>query len=512
MTLKEKYQQYEEKMRAAEEAGGKERIAKQHKAGKLTARERILALLDSGTFVEFDKLVVHRCTDFGMEENKIPGDGIVTGYGKIDGRLVYVFAQDFTVFGGSLSRTNADKIIKLQKMAMRMGAPIIGLNDSGGARIQEGVQSLAGYGDIFYHNVLSSGVIPQISVILGPCAGGAVYSPAITDFIFMSKKNSYMFVTGPDVIKAVTHEEVTMEELGGATTHNSTSGVAHFMGESDEDTLMMVRELLSFIPSNNLADPPVQPCIDDINRESEKLQFLIPDDPNKPYDMKELILETVDNNYFFEVQPFYATNMIIGFARYGGRSVGIVANQPNNLAGVLDINSSVKAARFVRFCDAFNIPIITFVDVPGFLPGTIQEYGGIIRHGAKLMYAYAEATVPKITIITRKAYGGAYIVMASKHLAADINFAYPSAEIAVMGPEGAANIIYKGKINTEEERLKAIEIYRNTFANPYKAAELGYLDDIILPRQTRMKIIQSLEMLQNKVKNAPPKKHGNIPL
>jgi len=512
MTLQEKYQQYEERMKAAEVAGGEERIAKQHKEGKLTARERILALLDPGTFVELDKLVVHRCTDFGMEENKIPGDGIVTGYGKIDGRLVYVFAQDFTVFGGSLSRTNADKIIKLQKMAMRMGAPIIGLNDSGGARIQEGVQSLAGYGDIFYHNVLSSGVIPQISVILGPCAGGAVYSPAITDFIFMSKKNSYMFVTGPDVIKAVTHEEVTKEELGGATTHNATSGVAHFMGESDEDTLMMVRELLSFIPSNNLADPPVQPCVDDINRESEKLQTLIPDDPNKPYDMKELILETVDNHYFFEVQPYFATNMIVGFARYGGRSVGIVANQPNNLAGVLDINSSVKAARFVRFCDAFNIPIITFVDVPGFLPGTIQEYGGIIRHGAKLMYAYAEATVPKITIITRKAYGGAYIVMASKHLAADINLAYPSAEIAVMGPEGAVNIIYKGKIKTDADRQRIIENYRNTFANPYKAAELGYLDDIILPKHTRMKIIQSLEMLQNKVKNAPPKKHGNIPL
>jgi len=512
MTLQEKYQQYEERMKAAEVAGGEERIAKQHKEGKLTARERILALLDPGTFVELDKLVVHRCTDFGMEENKIPGDGIVTGYGKIDGRLVYVFAQDFTVFGGSLSRTNADKIIKLQKMAMRMGAPIIGLNDSGGARIQEGVQSLAGYGDIFYHNVLSSGVIPQISVILGPCAGGAVYSPAITDFIFMSKKNSYMFVTGPDVIKAVTHEEVTKEELGGATTHNATSGVAHFMGESDEDTLMMVRELLSFIPSNNLADPPVQPCVDDINRESEKLQTLIPDDPNKPYDMKELILETVDNHYFFEVQPYFATNIIVGFARYGGRSVGIVANQPNNLAGVLDINSSVKAARFVRFCDAFNIPIITFVDVPGFLPGTIQEYGGIIRHGAKLMYAYAEATVPKITIITRKAYGGAYIVMASKHLAADINLAYPSAEIAVMGPEGAVNIIYKGKIKTDADRQRIIENYRNTFANPYKAAELGYLDDIILPKHTRMKIIQSLEMLQNKVKNAPPKKHGNIPL
>jgi propionyl-CoA carboxylase beta chain len=512
MTLEERYKIYEEKMKAAEIGGGEERIAKQHQSGKLTARERILALLDPGTFVEIDKLVVHRCTDFGMEENKILGDGIVTGYGKIDGRLVYVFAQDFTVFGGSLSRSNADKIIKLQKMAMRMGAPIIGLNDSGGARIQEGVQSLSGYGDIFYQNVLSSGVIPQISVILGPCAGGAVYSPAITDFIFMTNKTSYMFVTGPDVIKTVTHEEVTMEELGGAKTHNATSGVAHFIGESDEETLMMVRELLSFIPSNNLADPPVQPCIDDINRESEKLQTLIPDDPNKPYDMKQIILETVDNSYFFEVQPYYATNIIIGFARYGGRSVGIVANQPDSLAGVLDINSSVKAARFIRFCDAFNIPLVTFVDVPGFLPGTIQEYGGIIRHGAKLLFAYAEATVPKVTIITRKAYGGAYIVMSSKHLAGDINFAYPTAEIAVMGPEGAINIIYRGKLKSEEQKLRAIENYRNTFANPYKAAEYGYIDDVILPKHTRMKIIQSLEMLQNKVKNAPPKKHGNIPL
>jgi propionyl-CoA carboxylase beta chain len=512
MTQKEKYKLFEDKLNAAEAGGGKERIAKQHEAGKKTARERVNALLDPSTFVELDKLVVHKCSDFGMEETKIPGDGIITGYGKIDGRLVYVFAQDFTVFGGSLSRTNADKIVKLQKMAMRQGAPIIGLNDSGGARIQEGVQSLSGYGDIFYHNVLSSGVVPQISVILGPCAGGAVYSPALTDFIFMTDKTSYMFVTGPDVIKAVTHEEVTMEELGGATTHNTTSGVAHFIGDNDEQTIMMVRELMSFVPSNNLADAPVHPCVDDFNRINDKLQTLIPDDPNKPYDMKELISEVVDGNNFFEVQAHYAPNILIGFARFGGRSVGIVANQPNSLAGVLDINSSIKAARFVRFCDAFNIPVVTFVDVPGFLPGTIQEYGGIIRHGAKLLFAYAEATVPKITVITRKAYGGAYDVMSSKHLAGDINYAYPSAEIAVMGPEGAVNIIYRGKLKTEEDRKKAIEYYRDTFANPYKAAELGYLDEIIMPKQTRMKIIQALEMTQNKVKNAPPKKHGNIPL
>jgi propionyl-CoA carboxylase beta chain len=512
MTNKEKYKLFEEKMQAAENGGGKERIAKQHEAGKKTARERVQALLDPGTFVEVDKLVTHRCTDFGMEENKIVGDGVVTGYGKIEGRLIYVFAQDFTVFGGSLSRSNADKIVKIQKMAMKMGAPLIGLNDSGGARIQEGVQSLSGYADIFYLNVLASGVIPQISVILGPCAGGAVYSPALTDFIFMTDKTSYMFVTGPDVIKAVTHEEVTMEELGGASTHNSKSGVAHFMADNDEETIMMVRELMSFLPSNNLADSPAQPCLDDINRMDEKLQALIPDDPNKPYDMKELIGIVVDDHNFFEVQPHFAPNILVGFARFGGRSVGIVANQPNSLAGVLDINSSIKAARFVRFCDAFNIPLVTFVDVPGFLPGTIQEYGGIIRHGAKLLYAYAEATVPKITIITRKAYGGAYDVMSSKHLAGDINYAYPSAEIAVMGPEGAVNIIYRGKLKTEEDKKKAIENYRTTFANPYKAAELGYLDDIILPKQTRTKIIQALEMTQNKVKNAPPKKHGNIPL
>jgi len=512
MTLKEKYDQFEEKNQAAEAGGGKDRIEKQHDAGKKTARERLNALLDPGTFVELDKLLTHRCYDFGMENNKIPGDGVVTGHGKIDGRLVFVFAQDFTVFGGSLSRANADKIVKIQKMAMKMGAPLIGLNDSGGARIQEGVQSLAGYADIFYLNVLASGVVPQISAILGPCAGGAVYSPALTDFVFMTDKTSYMFVTGPDVIKAVTHEEVTMEELGGAITHNSKSGVAHFIGDNDEHTIMMIRELLSFLPSNNLADPPAHACVDDISRMDEKLQTLIPDDPNKPYDMKELITTIIDDHNFFEVQPHYAMNIIVGFARFGGRVVGIVANQPSHLAGVLDINSSLKSARFVRFCDAFNIPLVTFLDVPGFLPGTIQEYGGIIKHGAKLLYAYAEATVPKITIITRKAYGGAYCVMSSKHLGGDINYAYPSAEIAVMGSEGAVNIIYRGKIKGDNERKRIIEEYRETFANPYKAAELGYLDEVILPKHTRSKIIQALEMTQNKVKNAPPKKHGNIPL
>jgi propionyl-CoA carboxylase beta chain len=512
MTIKDKYDEFENRMHCAEGGGGLDRVKKQHEAGKKTARERVHALLDPGTFVELDKLVTHRCSDFGMEKNKVPGDGVITGYGKIDGRLVYIFAQDFTVFGGSLSRANADKIVKVQKMAMKMGAPLVGLNDSGGARIQEGVQSLAGYADIFYLNVLASGVVPQISAILGPCAGGAVYSPALTDFVFMTDKTSYMFVTGPDVIKAVTHEEVTMEELGGASTHNSKSGVAHFIGDNDEHTLMMIRELMSYLPSNNLADPPARACLDDVSRLDENLQTLIPDDPNKPYDMKELINTIVDDHNFFEVQPHYAQNIIVGFARFGGRTVGLVANQPACLAGVLDINSSLKSARFVRFCDAFNIPLVTFLDVPGFLPGTIQEYGGIIKHGAKLLFAYAEATVPKITIITRKAYGGAYCVMSSKHLGGDINYAYPSAEIAVMGSEGAVNIIYRGKIKGEEDRKKIIEEYRDTFANPYKAAELGYIDEVILPKQTRTKIIQALEMTQNKVKNAPPKKHGNIPL
>jgi propionyl-CoA carboxylase beta chain len=466
---------------------------------------------DPGTFVEVDKLVTHSCTNFAMDENRIPGDGVVSGYGKVDGRLVYVYAQDFTVFGGSLSRTNANKIIKISQMALKMGAPLIGLNDSGGARIQEGVRSLAGYGDIFNLNVKSSGVIPQISAIMGPCAGGAVYSPALTDFIFMVNKSSYMFITGPDVIKTVTHEEVTKEELGGAMTHNSKSGVAHFIGDTDEQTIMMIRELLSFLPSNNLEDPPAVDVNDDSNRIDESLQELIPVDPNKPYDMKVLINSVVDNEHFFEVMPHFAQNIIIGFARFDGKPVGIVANQPNFLAGVVDIDSSAKAARFVRFCDAFNIPIVTFVDVPGFLPGTTQEYGGIIKHGAKLLYAYAEATVPKITVVTRKAYGGAYDVMASKHLGADINYAYPTAEIAVMGPEGAVNIIFRGE-KDEQAKEKRVEDYRDNFANPYRVAELGYIDEVIYPKNTRIKLIQALEMTKNKSESNPPKKHGNIPL
>jgi propionyl-CoA carboxylase beta chain len=469
-------------------------------------------LLDPGTFVEKDKFMTHRCTDFGMEKQKIPGDGVVTGYGKVEGRLIYVFAQDFTVFGGSLSRANADKIVKIMDLAMRMGAPVIGLNDSGGARIQEGVESLAGYADIFYRNVMSSGVIPQISAVLGPCAGGAVYSPAMTDFILMVKETSYMFVTGPDVIKTVTHEEVTKNELGGAMTHNSKSGVAHLMADNDEQAIMMIRELLSFLPSNNMEDPPVLPCTDDIKREDESLERLVPDDPNRPYDMKELITTVVDNNNFFEIQPHYAQNIIIGFARLDGRPVGIVANQPDHLAGVLDISSSMKGARFVRFCDAFNIPIITFVDVPGFLPGTNQEFNGIIKHGAKLLYAYCEATVPKITVITRKAYGGAYDVMSSKHIGADVNFAYPTAEVAVMGPEGAVNILYKKEKLSDKDKQKRVEEYKQRFASPYKAAELGYIDEIIFPKETRFKLIQSLEMTQTKSRSNPPKKHGNIPL
>jgi propionyl-CoA carboxylase beta chain len=507
----EKFKKLEEKNRVAELGGGQDRIDRQHQANRKTARERLTDLLDPGTFVELDKFVVHRSRDFGMEKNLIPGDGVVTGYGKIDGRLMYVFAQDFTVFGGTMSRSNADKIVKIMDLAVKMGAPLIGLNDSGGARIQEGVESLAGYADIFYRNVMSSGVIPQISAILGPCAGGAVYSPAITDFIIMVEGSSYMFVTGPEVIKTVTHEEVTKEELGGSITHNSKSGVAHFTANDDEHAMMMLRELMSYLPSNNMEDAPFKATTDDINRSDKKLDTLIPEDPNKPYDMKELIKEMVDNHNFFEVQPLYAQNIIVGFARMGGRSVGIVANQPQALAGVLDINSSIKAARFVRFCDAFNIPLITLVDVPGFLPGTNQEFGGIIKHGAKLLYAFAEATVPKITLITRKAYGGAYDVMSSKHIGADINFAYPSAEIAVMGADGAVSIIFRDKLS-DEARTSAVEEYRETFANPYKAAEQGYIDEIIYPHQTRFKLIQALEMTQNKRKTNPPKKHGNIPL
>lgn len=511
MTLEESFKEFEKKNSQAELGGGAGKIEKQHKAGRSTARERILGLLDANTFVEFDKLVTHRCSDFEMEKNKVLGDGMITGYGKIDGRLVFVFAQDFTVFGGTMSRANADKVIKVMDTAMKVGAPVIGLNDSGGARIQEGVESLAGYADIFYRNVMSSGVIPQISAIMGPCAGGAVYSPAMTDFIFMVKGSSYMFVTGPEVIKTVTHEEVSMDDLGGAMTHNSKSGVAHFAGENDEQVLMMIRELMSFLPSNNMEDPPTQPCTDDIMRQDESLQTLIPADPNKPYDMKELITTVADSHNFFEVMPHYAQNIIIGFARLGGKPVGIVANQPAYLAGVLDIDSAMKSARFVRFCDCFNIPLITFVDVPGFLPGTNQEFGGIIKHGAKLLYAFSEATVPKITLITRKAYGGAYDVMSSKHIGADVNFVYPTGEIAVMGPEGAVNIIHKGRLE-EEERIAAVDEYRKTFASPYKAAELGYVDEIIYPKQTRMKLIQALEMTQNKSKTNPPKKHGNIPL
>jgi propionyl-CoA carboxylase beta chain len=501
---------FSQKNSLAEQGGGEANIFKQKKAGKQTARERIDMLLDVGTFVETDKLVLHNCSNYDMEKNRIPGDGVVTGYGKIDSRLVYVYAYDFTVYGGSLSRTNANKIVKIQKLALKNGAPIIALNDSGGARIQEGVMALSGYSEIFYQNIKASGVVPQLSAILGPCAGGACYSPALTDFIFMVKEKSYMFVTGPDVVKAVTHEEVSKEELGGAATHSSKSGVAHFMGESEEETLMMIRELLGFLPSNNMEDPPIVPTSDDIHRESEKLQTLIPQDPNMPYDIKELIEEVVDDNYFFEVMGCFAPNIVIGFARLGGKTVGIVANQPAFLAGVLDIDASDKAARFIRLCDCFDIPIITFEDVPGFLPGCDQEHHGIIRHGAKIVYAYVEATVPKITVITRKAYGGAYIVMSSKETGSDVNFAYPSAEIAVMGAQGAVNILYRS--SKDGEKQTALEEYNELFSNPYRAAELGYIDEIILPKDTRFKLIQALEMTQNKTETNPPKKHGNIPL
>lgn len=510
MSIQDKFNKLENLNKAAEMGGGQARIDKMHKAGKKTARERIALLLDPDTFVEVDKLVMHQTKDFGMEDKKIAGDGMVTGYGKIDGRLIYLFAQDFTVFGGSMSRTNANKVVKIMDLAMKMGAPVIGLNDSGGARIQEGVQSLAGYADIFFRNTRASGVIPQISAILGPCAGGAVYSPALTDFILMVKETSYMFVTGPDVIKTVTHEEVTKEELGGAMTHNAESGVAHFAAKDDEQAMMMIRELISFIPSNNLEDPPIVKTDDDPNRTDEKLQDLVPDDPNKPYDMMEIINSVVDNHHFLEVQPHYAKNMIIGFGRLDGRTVGIVANQPAFLAGCLDINSAVKGARFVRFCDAFNIPLITLVDVPGFLPGTNQELGGIIKHGAKLLYAFAEATVPKITLITRKAYGGAYDVMSSKHIGADINYAYPTGEIAVMGPDGAVNILFRDL--DDDGKKKAVADYKENFANPFRAAELGYIDEIIFPKNTRKKLIQAMDMTKNKSYSNPPKKHGNIPL
>lgn len=516
MTIKKRLKELQEKQESAEKGGGEERIKKQHKAGKLTARERINLLLDDGSFQEMDKLVVHQCQDFGMEKKKIYGDGVVSGYGTINGRTVYIFAQDFTVFGGSLSRTNASKIVKIMDLAMKMGAPLIGLNDSGGARIQEGVASLGGYADIFLRNVLASGVIPQISAIMGPCAGGAVYSPAITDFIIMTKDISRMFITGPQVIKAVTHEEVTMEELGGAETHNTLSGVAHFSAENEEQTFALIRELLSFIPENNMEDPPEKETSDPAERIDENLNFVVPDDPNQPYDVREIIREILDDQYFFEVQEDYAKNIVIGFGRLNGKSVGIVANQPDYLAGVLDINSSDKGARFVRFCDAFNIPLITFEDVPGFLPGVAQEHGGIIRHGAKLLYAFAEATVPKITVITRKAYGGAYCVMSSKHIRADINYAYPTAEIAVMGPEGAVKIVYRRDLeraeNTDQLREKKVQEFREKFANPYIACEKGYVDEVIEPKVTRPKLIAALNMLENKRDKNPPKKHGNIPL
>jgi propionyl-CoA carboxylase beta chain len=502
--------------RQAEAGGGAERQARQRSAGKLTARERIEFLLDDDSFEELDKFVTHRCQDFGMQEQRVPGDGVVSGYGRVEGRLVYVFAQDFTVFGGSLSETNAQKICKVMDLAMKMGAPVIGLNDSGGARIQEGVVSLAGYADIFLRNTLASGVVPQISAIMGPCAGGAVYSPAITDFVVMVRNSSYMFITGPDVIKTVTHEEVSKEELGGALTHNRQSGVAHFAANTDRECLSLIRELLSFLPSNNLDSPPRREPEDSLNRVDPALDNLVPIEANKPYDIKSIILSVADDHHFLEVHSHFAQNIVVGFARLAGRPVGIVANQPAVLAGCLDIDASVKAARFVRFCDAFNIPLITFEDVPGFLPGTAQEFGGIIRHGAKLLYAFAEATVPKITVITRKSYGGAYCVMASKHIRTDMNFAYPTAEIAVMGPEGAVNIVYRKELSeaadVAEERSRRVQEFKDRFANPYLAAERGYIDEVIQPRDTRRKLIAALTMLDTKRDKNPPKKHGNIPL
>lgn len=513
---KSKLDTLKERSGLAEAGGGAERVAKQHASGKITARERIEFLLDEETFEEFDKLVVHRSRDFGLDQQLYPGDGVVTGHGLIDGRRVFVFAQDFTVFGGSLSETHAEKICKIMDLAMKVGAPIVGLNDSGGARIQEGVVSLGGYADIFLRNTLASGVVPQISCIMGPCAGGAVYSPAITDFNIMVKDTSYMFITGPDVIKTVTHEDVTKEALGGAMTHNRVSGVAHFAADSDEHALRIVRELLAFIPSNNLEDPPAVIPTDPCERTEFKLNTIVPEASNQPYDIRDVINLIVDDGYFFEVQQHHAPNICVGFARLGGRSVGIVANQPAFLAGVLDIDASVKGARFVRFCDCFNIPLVTFEDVPGFLPGVSQEHGGIIRHGAKLLYAFAEATVPKVTVITRKAYGGAYCVMASKHIRTDINFAWPSAEIAVMGAEGAVGVLYRRELteakDKEEARRGRILELEEKFANPYVAAERGFIDEVIEPAQTRPKLIRALSVLENKRDTNPPRKHGNIPL
>ncbi|MBC7691279.1 MAG: acyl-CoA carboxylase subunit beta [Methylotenera sp.] len=515
----QKLKELAEKDRLAEAGGGEDRVAKQHAAGKMTARERIEAFLDPGSFVELDKFVVHRCSDFEMQNQKFLGDGVVTGYGSIEGRTVYVYSQDFTVFGGSLSGAHASKICKVMDLAIKTGSPIIGLNDSGGARIQEGVESLGGYAEIFWRNTQASGVIPQISVILGPCAGGAVYSPAITDFIFMVESNSYMFVTGPDVIKTVTHEEVTKEVLGGAETHSEKSGVCHFVLPNERACLKAVRDLIGMLPSNNLDMAPALALADPADRPCAEIAKILPDSPNKPYDMRRLIADVVDDGKYTEVHAGYAKNIVVGFARMAGKTVGIVGNQPIHLAGCLDIEASVKAARFVRFCDSFNIPLVTFVDVPGFLPGTEQEHGGIIKHGAKLLYAYAEATVPKLTVITRKAYGGAYDVMASKHIRADFNFAYPTAEIAVMGPEGAINILYRKEIlaaekagRLAEERTRLVDLYRNTFANPYKAAELGYVDEVIAPEETRRLLINGLKALEGKRERGPSRKHGNIPL
>ncbi|MBV9760956.1 MAG: acyl-CoA carboxylase subunit beta [Acidobacteriaceae bacterium] len=500
----------------AEQGGGPERKDRQHREGKLSARERIDLLLDEGAFEELDKLVRHRCYNFGAQHTMVDGDGFITGHGLVHGRQVFVFAQDFTVFGGSLSEANAQKIVKLMDLALKTGAPVIGLNDSGGARIQEGVVSLAGYADIFLRNTLSSGVVPQISAIMGPCAGGAVYSPALTDFVFMVDRTSHMFVTGPDVIKTVTHEDVTKETLGGASTHNVTSGVAHFLAANDEDCLRRIRELMTFLPQNNLDGVPRVPTSDPETRADPALDTLIPLESNKPYDIKDVICRVIDDGNFFEVSEQFAANIVIGFARMAGETIGVVANQPAHLAGCLDIDSSIKGARFVRFCDAFQIPILTFEDVPGFLPGTAQEFGGVIRHGAKLLYAYAEATVPKITVITRKAYGGAYCVMGSKHLRTDVNFAYPTAEIAVMGPEGAVNILYRRELQAssspDQDRQAKIDEYRDRFANPFVAAERGYVDDVIEPRETRAKVIRALRMLAGKGDTMPRKKHGNIPL
>jgi len=516
MAIDEKASELQRLKQLAQLGGGEERIKAQHKRGKLTARERLNILLDDGTFEELDSLVTHRSVEFGLDKQKYYGDAVVTGYGRVDGRLVYVYSQDFTVFGGSLSEVVSEKICKVMDLAMKNGAPVIGINDSGGARIQEGVVALKGYGDIFLRNTLASGVVPQISVIMGPCAGGAVYSPAITDFIFMVAGTSQMYITGPDVIRAVTQEEVTHEELGGAQVHSSKSGVAHFAIEGEEDCLAEVRRLLSFLPANNMEDPPYSEAADDPTRSCDDLTSIVPADPSKPYDAHDVIYSIVDDGDFLEVHPFWAGNIVVGFARMGGRPVGIVANNPVALAGILDVDSSRKAARFVRFCDAFNVPIVTLVDVPGYLPGTSQEYGGIITHGAKLIYAYAEATVPKVTIIVRKAYGGAYDVMGSKHLRADVNYAWPSAEIAVMGPDGAVNIIFRREIeaagDAEAKRKELVEQYRQQFANPYVTASRGFIDDVIEPRDTRLKIIRALEMLQNKTDSNPPKKHGNIPL